>query len=210
MKELNTIQTKLNAPKDLRNTFGGYNYRSCESILEALKPLLAETECTLTLVDEIVFIGDRFYVKATATLKNANGETESAVAYAREEESKKGMDASQLTGATSSYARKYALSGLFAIDDNKDADATNKGDNKANTKTETTPSTKTTKKGETKQEPLSNEDDVILQDAIQAAKDAKTASELTKVWKDFKPKFEHNEAFVNAIKSNPNYPSRKK
>ena len=201
MKELNTIQTRLNAPKDLRNSFGGYNYRSCESILEALKPLLAETNCTLTLVDEIVFIEGRFYVKATATLKNANGETESAVAYAREEESKKGMDASQLTGATSSYARKYSLSGLFCIDDNKDADATN-----THGKTEK----KEDKKGETKQEPLSNEDDVILQDAIQAAKDAKTASELTKVWKDFKPKFEHNEAFVNAIKSNPNHPSHKK
>lgn len=201
MKELNIIQTRLNAPKDLRNSFGGYNYRSCESILEALKPLLAETNCTLTLVDEIVFIEGRFYVKATATLKNANGETESAVAYAREEESKKGMDASQLTGATSSYARKYSLSGLFCIDDNKDADATN-----THGKTEKKPA----KKGETKQEPLSNEDDAILQDAIQAAKDAKTASELTKVWKDFKPKFEHNEAFVNAIKSNPNHPSHKK
>ena len=201
MKELNIIQTRLNAPKDLRNSFGGYNYRSCESILEALKPLLAETNCTLTLVDEIVFIEGRFYVKATATLKNANGETESAVAYAREEESKKGMDASQLTGATSSYARKYSLSGLFCIDDNKDADATN-----THGKTEK----KEDKKAETKQEPLSQEDDAILQDAIQAAKDAKTASELTKVWKDFKPKFEHNEAFVNAIKSNPNHPSHKK
>lgn len=201
MKELNIIQTRLNAPKDLRNSFGGYNYRSSESILEALKPLLAETNCTLTLVDEIVFIEGRFYVKATATLKNANGETESAVAYAREEESKKGMDASQLTGATSSYARKYAMGGLFCIDDNKDADATN-----THGKAEKKPA----KKAETKQEPLSNEDDAILQDAIQAAKDAKTASELTKVWKDFKPKFEHNEAFVNAIKSNPNHPSHKK
>lgn len=203
MKELNTIQTRLNAPKDLRNSFGGYNYRSSESILEALKPLLAETNCTLTLIDEIVFIEGRFYVKATATLKNANGETESAVAYAREEESKKGMDASQLTGATSSYARKYAMGGLFCIDDNKDADATN-----THGKTEK----KDDKKGEKKEEPapLTEEDDAILQDAIQAAKDASTPSELTKVWKDFKPKFEHNEAFVNAIKSNPNHPSHKK
>ncbi|HBA8388370.1 TPA: ERF family protein [Escherichia coli] len=114
-----TIQQTLNAPKNQRNNFGGYNYRSAEDILEAVKPLLQNI--TLTVSDEIVLIGDRYYVKATATL--SDGEDVIAVtAYAREEENKRGMDASQLTGATSSYARKYALNGLFCIDDAKDPD----------------------------------------------------------------------------------------
>ncbi|HAW7813163.1 TPA: ERF family protein [Escherichia coli] len=118
-KKLWTIQQTLNAPKNQRNNFGGYSYRSAEDILEAVKPLLQNV--TLTLNDEIVLIGDRYYVKATATL--SDGEDAIAVtAYAREEESKKGMDSSQLTGATSSYARKYALNGLFCIDDAKDPD----------------------------------------------------------------------------------------
>ena len=118
-KKLWTIQQTLNAPKNQRNNFGGYNYRSAEDILEAVKPLLQNI--TLTVSDEIVLIGNRYYVKATATL--SDGEDEISVnAYAREEESKKGMDASQLTGATSSYARKYALNGLFCIDDAKDPD----------------------------------------------------------------------------------------
>ncbi|MCN6413557.1 ERF family protein [Escherichia coli] len=118
-KKLWTIQQTLNAPKSQRNNFGGYNYRSAEDILEAVKPLLQNI--TLTVSDEIVLIGERYYVKATATL--SDGEDAIAVtAYAREEENKKGMDAGQLTGATSSYARKYALNGLFCIDDAKDAD----------------------------------------------------------------------------------------
>ncbi|ENQ0912886.1 ERF family protein [Escherichia coli] len=118
-KKLWTIQQTLNAPKNQRNNFGGYSYRSAEDILEAVKPLLQNI--TLTLNDEIVLIGDRYYVKATATL--SDGEDAICVtAYAREEENKKGMDASQLTGATSSYARKYALNGLFCIDDAKDPD----------------------------------------------------------------------------------------
>ncbi|HBA7191896.1 TPA: ERF family protein [Escherichia coli] len=118
-KKLWTIQQTLNAPKNQRNNFGGYNYRSAEDVLEAVKPLLQNI--TLTVSDEIVLIGERYYVKATATL--SDGEDAIAVtAYAREEENKKGMDASQLTGATSSYARKYALNGLFCIDDAKDAD----------------------------------------------------------------------------------------
>ncbi|ELH9086353.1 ERF family protein [Escherichia coli] len=118
-KKLWTIQQTLNAPKNQRNNFGGYNYRSAEDILEAVKPLLQNI--TLTVSDEIVLIGNRYYVKATATL--SDGEDVIAVtAYAREEESKRGMDSSQLTGATSSYARKYALNGLFCIDDAKDPD----------------------------------------------------------------------------------------
>ena len=125
MKELNTIQSLLKAPKDQYNKFGNYRYRNCEDILEAVKPLLFSQSCTLTNSDEIVMIGTRYYVRATATIKNANCETETTTAYAREDESKKGMDASQITGSTSSYARKYALNGLFCIDDTKDSDSLN-------------------------------------------------------------------------------------
>ena len=124
MKELNLIQTTLKAPKGQKNKFGNYNYRSCEDIMEAVKPLLAEHECSLTLTDQIEFIGDRYYVKATATIKGDSGEV-TTTAYAREALDKKGMDEAQITGSASSYARKYALNGLLAIDDTKDADATN-------------------------------------------------------------------------------------
>ena len=121
MKELITIQNELKAPKGQYNSFGKYKYRSAEDILEAVKPLLAKTNCTLTLSDEIVQIGERYYVKATAQVKNDSG-SEETVAYAREEETKKGMDGAQVTGTASSYARKYALNGLFCIDDTKDPD----------------------------------------------------------------------------------------
>lgn len=121
--KLREIQLNLIAPKNQYNSFGKYNYRSCEDILEGLKPCLQATQTAVTVNDEIVQIGDRYYVKATATLFDCEtGESVSNTAYAREEESKKGMDASQVTGATSSYARKYALNGLFCIDDVKDAD----------------------------------------------------------------------------------------
>lgn len=125
-EKLSLIQSKLIAPKNQYNSFGKYKYRSCEDILEGLKPLLAETKTALTISDDIVLVGDRIYVKATAILHDTEGdEVVSNVAFAREPEDKKGSDASQVTGATSSYARKYALNGLFAIDDTKDADATN-------------------------------------------------------------------------------------
>jgi len=119
--KLQTIQSNLKAPKNQRNNFGNYNYRSCEDILEAVKPLLKEHNLTLVINDEVVNIGSHNYVKATATLSDSTDKIE-ATAYAREAETKKGMDDSQITGATSSYARKYALNGLFAIDDTKDAD----------------------------------------------------------------------------------------
>lgn len=125
---LTIIQSRLNAPKSQYNKFGNYNYRSCEDILEALKPLLKETGACVIISDEPIVINDRYYIKATATLIK-DGEQVSTTAYAREEDSKKGMDGSQVTGAASSYARKYALNGLFAIDDNKDSDTTNKGEN---------------------------------------------------------------------------------
>lgn len=126
---LGVIQEKLKAPKNQTNRFGGYKYRSCEDILEAVKPILKETGLVLTLTDRMVECGGRVYVEATAALYG-NDDTSPiyVTAYAREEETKKGMDSSQVTGAASSYARKYALNGLFCIDDTKDSDATNTGD----------------------------------------------------------------------------------
>lgn len=122
------IQRELKAPKSQYNSFGKYHYRSCEDITEAAKPICAKYNTALTLEDELVHIGERYYVKATARLTDAEtGTSMFTNAFAREEESKKGTDAAQLTGATSSYARKYALSGLFALDDTKDSDFTNTG-----------------------------------------------------------------------------------
>jgi hypothetical protein len=118
------IQAQVKAPKGQVNKFGNYKYRSCEDIVEAVKPVINKLGYYLTLNDEIVQIGERIYVKATATISNGES-TFSCSAFAREEEVKKGMDSAQITGAASSYARKYALNGLFAIDDTKDADATN-------------------------------------------------------------------------------------
>lgn len=123
MKELITIQQRLNCPKTLTNKFGGYQYRNLEGIFEAVKPLLKETDCQLTTDDELQEIGGRIFVKATATLTNSKGESISNKGYAELDTGKKGMDASQVTGAASSYARKYALNGLFLIDDVKDADS---------------------------------------------------------------------------------------
>lgn len=131
MKELIAIQSELKAPKSQFNKFGGYKYRKAEDILEAVKPLLNKQKCTLTITDDIVMVGNRIYVKATATIKNEKGECETTTGWAREEETKKGMDGSQITGASSSYARKYALNGLFAIDDNADSDTTNDGQHQA-------------------------------------------------------------------------------
>ena len=120
MELLHKIQKELKAPKNQRNSFGNYNYRSCEDIVEAVKHHLTDG-ATLVLNDEIVLVGTRYYVKATATL-TCGQETASTTAYAREEETKKGMDAAQITGAASSYARKYALNALLLIDDTKDPD----------------------------------------------------------------------------------------
>lgn len=131
MKELIAIQSELKAPKTQFNRFGNYKYRKAEDILEAVKPLLNKQKCTLTITDDIVMVGNRIYVKATATIKNEKGECETTTGWAREEETKKGMDGSQITGASSSYARKYALNGLFAIDDNADSDAINDGQHQA-------------------------------------------------------------------------------
>lgn len=124
--KLVNVQTKLKAPKSQYNSFGKYSYRNCEDILEALKPLLDEEKAIVNLSDSVLLIGERYYIEASAKFIDAEtGEVVEVKGLAREEDSKKGMDSSQLTGSTSSYARKYALNGLFAIDDTKDSDTTN-------------------------------------------------------------------------------------
>ena len=129
IEKLVIIQSELKAPKSQTNAFGKYKYRSCEDILEAVKPLLKREGLFLSLTDELIQVGERYYIKATAII--TNGEDRWSVdGWAREEETKKGMDGSQISGASSSYSRKYALSGLFGIDSEKDSDATNQGETK--------------------------------------------------------------------------------
>ena len=132
LQKLIDVQGKLKAPKGQYNNFGKYKYRSCEDILEAVKPLLVERGLLLTIKDEVLMVGERYYIRAIAAITDGTNSIE-AVAFAREEETKKGMDSSQVTGAASSYARKYALNGLFCIDDNKDSDTTNYGEKSAQT-----------------------------------------------------------------------------
>ena len=135
-KKLIEVQSKLKAPKNQYNSFGKYSYRNCEDILEALKPILKEVGATIIISDEVVPVNERYYVKATVKfIDTETGEVVEASANAREEDNKKGMDSSQLTGSTSSYARKYALNGLFAIDDTKDSDFTNTHDKEDKKKT---------------------------------------------------------------------------
>lgn len=122
MEELIKIQSELKAPKNKYNSFGKYSYRSCEDILEAVKPLLKETKCTLVIYDDLAMMGDWHYIKSVAVLTNSEGKTAMGVGFAREDPAKSGMSMSQISGSSSSYARKYALNGLFLIDDTKDAD----------------------------------------------------------------------------------------
>lgn len=134
LQKLLNIQAELKAPKSQYNAFGKYKYRNCEDIQEAVKPLCVKNKAVLFLSDDIVCIGERYYVKAVATLADIESEEKISVSsLAREEEDKKGMDGSQITGASSSYARKYALGGLFALDDTKDSDTTNNADKTENT-----------------------------------------------------------------------------
>lgn len=130
LEKLLCIQIELKAPKSQYNAFGKYHYRNCEDILEAVKPICKKYGAALILRDKLIAVNERYYVEATATLYDCEKPQEniSASAFAREEETKKGMDGSQVTGASSSYARKYALNGLFDIDDTKDSDDTNKGE----------------------------------------------------------------------------------
>lgn len=154
MKELIEIQNELKAPKNQWNSFGKYNYRSAEDILEAVKPLLKKHGCHLTISDEMIQLGDRYYVKATATLSK-DADSISTTAFAREPESKKGMDESQITGMASSYARKYALNGLFLIDDTKDADS------------------------------MDNRPKDVLREALELVKKAKSQTDLKFIWESY-------------------------
>ena len=165
MEKLAKIQKELKAPKGQLNKFGGYNYRSCEDILEAVKPLL--DGAILTLQDEIINIGNRFYVKATATFTDGTY-THSVTAMAREPETKKGMDESQITGMASSYARKYALNGLFCIDDTKDAD--------------TMDNTPAPKRKQTNEDVLNNQMKPLSEQAKRDIAGATTMADLTSVY----------------------------
>lgn len=187
MKELVVIQNGLKAPKSQWNKFGNYSFRSAEDILESVKPLLAENNCTLIVTDEVVLIGERYYVKATATIKNATGETVFANAYAREEEAQKGMSSAQITGSTSSYARKYALNGLLCIDDTKDPDSTN---------------THGKKEPDDKKSPSNKPPIVDLEErfklAKESAKKAKSRKDFVEIWKTY-PDLHGMEKFVKFI-----------
>ena len=165
VKKMVVIQQKLKAPKNQRNNFGKYNYRSCEDIMEGVKPLLAEQELLLTVTDTVEFLEGRFYVKATATVTDGE-KSISTAAYAREPEVKKGMDDSQITGSCSSYARKYALNGLFAIDDTKDSDIE---EYQSKAKTSTKQVAKQVAKKEV-QTPISNELKTLLHQVASMAK----------------------------------------
>lgn len=173
MKELQEIQAKLKAPKGQYNAFGKYKYRSCEDIIEAVKPYLAANKCILTMSDELVLIWDRYYIKATATLTNSEWATFTTTWYAREEESKKWMDGSQVTWASSSYARKYALNWLFAIDDWVDSDKTNNGSSVQNE------TNKTDKSDAEEEKPWFNKEQ--LENFTKIAWDYKNADDALKI-----------------------------
>lgn len=186
MEELIKIQHELNAPKNQYNSFGKYKYRSCEDILAAAKDLLYETGCALYLTDEVLEIGNRYYVKATACITNSQGKSISVTAFAREAEEKKGMDESQITGATSSYARKYALNGLFAIDDAKDSDSL--------------PPEPPKRKGKTIPEvanAVAGSDSVLAQ-ALTAIQAASTTQELLAIHSQY-PQYHNNDSFMTCL-----------
>ena len=170
------VQSALKAPKGQYNKFGGYKYRSCEDILEAVKPLLTARGLLLTITDEIVLIGARFYVRATAAVTDGK-DTVSNTAFAREPDDKKGMDQSQVTGMSSSYARKYALNGLFCIDDTKDADTM-----------------------DNRQKPA---DPVKVEQAIAEVNAAKSPDELTALWSRYQAAFGQDANFVKAVMDSP-------
>jgi len=171
--KLSEIQALLKVPKNNRNNFGNYNYRSAEDIVEAAKKILNPAGLSLIITDDIVMVGSRVYVKSTATIIGDEKSTYSATGFAREEETKKGMDASQITGSASSYARKYALNGLFAIDDTKDADATNT------------------------HEP----DETPARIAVGNVRLMMTVDELEAFWKSQTPDIQKDKSFIAAVKA---------
>ena len=196
--ELVYIQSNLKAPKNQFNSFGNYKYRSCEDILEAVKPLLKEVNCALTTGDEIVVIGNRIYVKATARLETSDGRVFVNSAFAREPESKKGMDESQVTGMASSYARKYALNGLFCIDDTRDADTMNNSE---------TPKTSSKKKAESASAPTPEakaEDDKLYL-VKQLITECKTKDNLLKLWEEWPELHEQIKPLFSAKRKELNF-----
>lgn len=196
--ELVYIQSNLKAPKNQFNSFGNYKYRSCEDILEAVKPLLKEVNCALTTGDEIVVIGNRIYVKATARLETSDGRVFVNSAFAREPESKKGMDESQVTGMASSYARKYALNGLFCIDDTRDADTMNNSE---------TTKTSSKKKAESAPAPTPEakaEDDKLYL-VKQLITECKTKDDLLKLWEEWPELHEQIKPLFSAKRKELNF-----
>lgn len=167
--ELANVQSALKAPKGQFNKFGGYSYRSAEDILEAVGKIINGSPFTLTINDEVVMVGDRYYVKATATFGDGENFI-STSAFAREPQDRKGMDESQITGATSSYARKYALNGLFRIDDGKDPDATNTHEKASTTYSAPTTQTQPTLPSSNQTSGRLSEKQVALLDKLFAAK----------------------------------------
>ena len=183
LNKLKEVQQLLKAPKNQRNTFGNYNYRSCEDILEAVKPHLNNLGLSLLISDSIEAVSDRVYVKATARLYDGKELIAETSAFAREPQEKKGMDTSQITGATSSYARKYALNGLFAIDDTKDADTM---DNRESAKTKA-------------DRPKPQTPDIDT-DLIEGLKEKSTVAELNKYVTQYKDTVQDLDAFRTAYK----------
>ena len=177
--KLQAIQTALKAPKSQFNKFGGYSYRKAEDILEAVKPLLAENGCILTIEDDLVYVEGRYYIKATATICAVeDGSSVCTTAFAREEAEKKGMDGSQVTGASSSYARKYALNGLLCIDDTADSDTTNVGDG---TEKKTAPE-KAAESKKTAAQPGDKRPDVVTTAAPEKAPQKSREEQIRDAW----------------------------
>lgn len=179
--DLAIIQAEVQAPKNKFNSFGKYAYRSAENIIEAVKPIINPKGYHLILSDEMVIIGERYYIKATATISNGE-QSYSATSYAREPEEKKGMDSAQISGTTGSYSRKYALNGLFALDDHKDSDATS---------TETKPNVVV------EEIILSDDERIELINSLDACKNIDDIKEL---WKCLDPKYKGIEQVKNLIK----------
>ena len=190
------IQSELKAPKNQYNTFGKYKYRSAEDILESVKHICIKYRTALTISDEIVLIGDRYYVKSTASLSCDTGEVLYASAYAREDESIKGMQGSQITGSSSSYARKYALNGLFCIDDTKDPDSTSTHE-------------KTPEKENKKEVKKPDSIDSELKEALTGISKCKDIASLEEVWNTFTGLWT-NKIFVDEIKKKKIYFTTKK
>ena len=213
-EKLSRIQLELKAPKSQYNSFGGYKYRNAEDILEAVKPLLGKYACSLICSDEMVQVGERYYVKATAMLLDIeSNDMIQTTAFAREEETKKGMDGSQITGASSSYSRKYALNGLFCIDDTKDSDTTNTGDSEDKPKKRATTKKKDADGGEPILTPLRPAESKLEAnteaEAISLAQGANSSEKLMEIWNANKAKFGQSHDFIMAISKNPHNPKKR-